>query len=298
MFLFASEKDEQQFGQFAYEQMLGGEGLKLRLAADYGQSEPDVNPEFLDVETRSRALRASLTYPVIRSRKKNLYLGVGLDAVDQKVDLLGERNSKDKLRVIHVNASYDFRDRFKGQSAMGLELRQGLGFLGASDKGDKKLSRDGGDPKFTSLNLYGSRYQALFHRFGLYLAARGQYAFDKLLNDELSRVGGETFGRGYDPSELSGDHGLGLSADLQYTENRPFGPLRGYQLYGFYDAGVVWNRGSDVEKRLSLASTGFGMQIQFLDYFFVDLKLAWPLTRKPLTHDDDVRFLFQVTPRF
>jgi hemolysin activation/secretion protein len=298
LFVFASEAGEQQFGQIAYEQLLGSEGLKLRFAGDYGPSEPGFDLQPLDVKTRSWAARTSATYPLIRSRKKNLYLGAGLDVVDQKVDVVGTRLSKDRLRVVHANALYDFRDDLRGLSAIRLGLRQGLSILGASDDGDQNLSRQGGDPQFTSVNIYGSRYQGLAYGFGLSLSAAGQYAFNKLLNDELFRVGGDNFGRGYDPSDLSGDSGFGFGAELQYTNGEPWGPLRGYQPYGFYNFGVVWTRGNNVSPRQSIASAGFGARTQFYEYFFFDLAVAWPLTRKPVTRSDNAQFLFQMTARY
>ena len=125
-----------------------------------------------------------------------------------------------------MNGVYDFRDDLRGLSTIRLGLRQGLSILGASEEGDQELSRQGGDPQFTSVNIFGSRYQPLIHRFGLYLSAAGQYAFNKLLNDELFRVGGDTYGRGYDPSDLSGDSGFGFGAELQYTKGERLGPLR------------------------------------------------------------------------
>jgi len=295
---FASEAGEQRFGQIAYEQFLGSEGLKFRFAGDYGPSRPGFNLKPLDVKTRSWAVRPSVTYPLIRSRKSNLYVGGGLDVVDQRVDVLGTRLSNDSLRVIHFDGVYDFRDDLRGLSTIRLGVRQGLSILGASHEGDQDLSRPGGDPQFTSVNMYGSRYQALVYGFGLYLSAAGQYAFNKLLNDELFRVGGDTYGRGYDPSDLSGDSGIGFGAELQYTNSEPLGPLRGYQPYGFYNFGVVWTRGNNVSPRDSLASAGFGVRSQFFEYFFFDLGVAWPLTRKPVTRSDNAQFLFQVTARY
>src|SRR6185312_11278503 len=108
-------------------------------------------------------------------RRKNLYLGAGLDVDDQRVDVVGTRLSKDRLRVIHMNGVYDFTDDLRGLSTIRLGLRQGLSILGASQEGDQKLSRQGGDPQFTSVNIFGSRYQPLIHQFGLYLSAAGQY---------------------------------------------------------------------------------------------------------------------------
>ena len=295
---FAAEAGEQRFGQIAYEQLLGSEGLKFRIAGDYGPSKPGFDLKPLDVKTRSWAARPSVTYPLIRSRKSNLYIGGGLDVVDQRVDVVGTRLSNDSLRVIHMNGVYDFRDDLRGLSTIRLGVRQGLSILGASHEGDQDLSRQGGDPQFTSVNIYGSRYQGLVYGFGLYFSAAGQYAFNKLLNDELFRVGGDTYGRGYDPSDLSGDSGFGFGAELQYTNDERLGPLRGYQPYGFYNVGVVWTRGNNVSPRQSIASAGFGVRSQFFEYLFFDLAVAWPLTRKPITRNDNAQFLFQVTTRY
>jgi hemolysin activation/secretion protein len=60
----------------------------------------------------------------------------------------------------------------------------------------------------------------------------------------------------------------------------------------------VWNRGNNVSPRQSIASAGFGVRSQFFEYFFFDLAVAWPLTRKPTTRNDNAQFLFQVTARY
>jgi len=298
--LFASEQGEQQFGWLTYEQLLGSEGLKLGLWAAYGPSDPGFTLAPLDVETESLSAGLSLTYPLIRSRQRSLYVSTGFEAFYQKVDILGEQFSEDFLRVVFMDAVYEFSDVLNGRSAIGLRLRQGLDALGASEGGDPALSRREGKPDFTALNLRATRYQPVGDRFGLNLAVTGQWAADPLLSNEEMRVGGEIFGRGYDPSELSGDHGLGLSLEPRYNGSWQLGARRvDYQAYAFYDLGVVWNRDSDIETRQSLASAGAGLRNRLLDHVFVDLELAWPLTRVSATRNDrDVRVFLELSVRF
>lgn len=298
-FLNTLFNDEQRYGELSYQQLLGNEGLTVKLSAGYGPSEPGFTLEPFDVETESLYVDANVSYPLIRSRGQNLYLDAGFQVLDAKVDVLGDTTSRDRLRLFYVDATYDFSDRFRGQSLVGLGLRQGVDAFGATEEGSDNLSRAEGVPDFTTLNLKASRYQAFTEKMGVYAAGIGQFAFNTLLSDAEFRVGGEQFGRGYDPSELAGDHGLGLTAELQYTETPPFTFWDKIQGYGYYDLGVVWNRDGDAEERASLASAGLGIRNQFLNNLFADLEIAFPLTREVGTRGDrDPRFFFQVLARF
>jgi hemolysin activation/secretion protein len=204
---------------------------------------------------------------------------------------------------VHVGASYDFRDRFGGQSEVGLGLRQGLHILNASENSDPKNSRLEGKSNATLVKGRASRHQHLKLDFALFVAAQGQYAFDPLLSDEQFSVGGEQFGRGFDPSDRKGDHGLGFTSELRYSRPVRLGPLRGYQAYGFYDLGVVWQRASREareQRRDQLASVGIGVRTQLLDNFFADLELAKPVVSEPATMEKnkDPRLFFQLLAHF
>ncbi len=75
------------------------------------------------------------------------------------------------------------------------------------------------------------------------MSVAGQYAADRLLTLEQFHVGGEAFGRGFNPSQFSGDDGAAADIELQLTHARPIGPMTGQQLYGFFDAASVHDRG-------------------------------------------------------
>lgn len=306
-----TEDSEQKYGHLAYEQLLGSEGLKLRALGSISPSHPG-GPErgpALDtfrVETESLYGTIGLTYPVLRSRKRNLYLKGGFDAIRSTVDVTKGPNlriGRDHLRVLYADASYDFKDRFGGQSAVGLGIRQGLHILNASENNDPNKSRVEGKSNATVLKGRVSRHQPLNTNFALFAAAQGQYAFDPLLSDEQFSVGGEQFGRGFDPSDRKGDHGLGFTSELRYSRPARFGPLRGYQVYGFYDLGVVWQRASRKareQRRDQLASVGIGVRTQLLDNLYADLELAKPVVSEPATMetDKDPHLFFQLMSRF
>lgn len=306
VFLFATEDHEQRFGQVSYEQLLGSDGLKLLASASVGPSEPGyrLSGSDMDTKTESRTANLALNYPLIRSRDRNLYLQGGFEAIRSTIDIFHLRVSENQLRVLYLDNVYEFRDRLfgdrlEGQSMLGLGLRKGLEWLGASKEDDPYLSPQNGSPGFTKLLLKGSRYQPLLGQFGLSVAGNGQYAFTTLLQDETFCLGGEVYGRGYAPCELAGDSGLGLSVEARYTDSRLLQSIKGnYQLYGFYDIGAVWHKEGDdyPEKRQSLASTGLGVRTSVFDHFFAGLEMAWPFSRSPQDYNSkSARFFFQLS---
>ena len=292
--------DEQRYGQITYRQFLNSEGLKLSLGASYGPSEPGNGLQAFDLETEILTITGLVSYPLIRSRKQNLYINMGFQSIDEQVDVFDSEFTRDRLRVFFADVSYDLIDGWGGggQSFLNLGLRQGVNAFGASKKGADSLSRPEGDPDATTINISASRYQTIWEQLGLLVSGSGQYAFNTLLNAEEYTVGGEVFGRGYNPSELSGDSGLGLTAELQYLIPNPIEYWQSIQGYSFYDFGAVWNRDTGVKSQQSLSSAGFGVRNQFLKHMFVDLEVAWPLTLTPDTYDKDPRFYFQVLVRY
>ena len=298
LFLHSLFDDEQRFGQLTIRQPLTSDGLLLELSAGFGPSKPGFGLDVLETETEALTVSGQLSYPLIRSRKHNLYVEGGFQSIDQEVRILDEKITRDHLRVFFANLLYDFKDNLGGYTEASFGLRQGSDILNASDKGDPDLSRIEGVSDFTSLNAFVSRHQHLWDKLGLFLSVTGQYSFDTLLSPEEFTLGGERFGRGYNPAELAGDSGLGLTAELQYTVPIPLEFWQSIQGYGFYDFGVVWNRDQGSEDRQSLASAGIGIRNQLLENVFIDLEVAWPLTLTPDTYDKDPRFFFQVLTRF
>jgi hemolysin activation/secretion protein len=74
-----------------------------------------------------------------------------------------------------------------------------------------------------------------------------------------------------------------------------------YQLYGFYDVGVVWNQDAvtSQKKRESLASAGIGARANVTDALDANVSVAVPLTRDVETQSDsDPRFYFSLNHSF
>ena len=110
-------------------------------------------------------------------------------------------------------------------------------------------------------------------------------------------MGGEAFGRAYDPSEITGDDGAAFRLELQRDGTGRL--LQQYQLYGFYDAGEVWTRGSNDSS--ALGSAGIGVRVLVDDTWLGTLEVSKPLTRSVEAMGEDgrdVRLFFTLAANF
>ena len=299
----ALDDEEQRVAQITYEQQIGSDGLKIRGLASYGDSEPGGSIEALEVEQETLLLSVEAEYPYIRSRRFNFSVSAGFDFIEQDSDVFGGTQPvvDDSLRVLHATAFFDYRDSFNGANSAEFGIRQGLPILGATDKDDTVVSRVEGDGTFTSLNAEVARLQRITSEINLLARVAGQYGFTELLSTEEFEIGGLTFGRGYDPSELTGDSGVGASVELQFSQAPGWTFLQSYQLYAFYDFGVVWNTDSNTPSQESLASAGIGVRTNLTDWLFADFEVAQPLTRElenRADNRDSERYFFRLTGQF
>jgi hemolysin activation/secretion protein len=269
----------QKVGQLSTSWRLGADGLYLDTIASYGDSNPGASLQDLDFKSKTLLLSATAGYPVIRSRNLNFSALVGFDFTDSNTDVFGtEKFSRDKLRVAHASGVFDFRDSWRGSNAASASFRQGLPILNATRRKDEFKSTPDGTGSSTLVRGTVSRLQGLYGNFTLFGTFAGQYAFNDLLSDQEFDVGGTRFGRGYDQKEISGDQGIGVTTEIQYTRQPNWSFLQSFQVFGFYDYGQVWNRG-DSGVNDSLSSTGIGVRLWPIEELSLDLQVAWPLTR-------------------
>ncbi|MBF0436535.1 MAG: ShlB/FhaC/HecB family hemolysin secretion/activation protein [Magnetococcales bacterium] len=267
---------------------LGNDGFLLAVNAGQSFSRPGFLLEQLNAKTAGAMFGAKLSYPVNRSRADTLKVSAAFDYLNSETTLNNEPDippsSTDRIRALRVGLIYDWADSFYGHNILESYVSQGLGILNASDNLSATLSRPGGRVDFKKWTMDVSRRQELdrwISNLGLYLAASAQSSLgNTLLSSEQFGAGGATYGRGYDPSEITGDSGISSKAEVQYSSNSN-GFVRAWQIYGFYDFAHVRNRQPDnLEKySYSLASLGGGARFDMLDALSGDFTVAQPLTR-------------------
>ncbi len=279
-----SQQDELDFWSVSHNQPIGMYGGAISVSYSHSDSAPAEQNTIipLNLETESDTLDVGYRHPLKRTRNENLYLSARFTVHDGETRILGARNTADNIRSVRIGLAYDRVDRWRGVNLIETEFSQGLNDFGASENDDVFLSRPEARVDYSKLTVYGARLQGLGERWSLLAALQGQYGFTDLLAPELFSHGGEQFGRGYDPSELVGDHGVSTKFELRYTNRLPLRPRFGYTLYAFHDWGRVWQRESPAQDSfVSASSAGGGVRFQFAPWVLGFVEYAKP-------HDEDV----------
>ena len=202
---------ELQYYAAGYRQVLTGEGLTYFANASYGFGRPGTEElEILEYQTRSFYAETGLSYPVIRSRERNLNVtGLWFASNDRGIffDLPDEPPSThDRMRGVRVRVDADFADRVGGINQLYVVFSQGIAGSAPPQNGQYLASRANGRVDFTKIELTLSRLQPLpLPAFSALVAAYGQYAMTPLLVSELCGYGGRLFGRAFDPSQFVSD---------------------------------------------------------------------------------------------
>ena len=292
-FVTTPQTEELLFFDFAHTEPVGTEGTTVTFAGSYSESEPgfDLKPD--DIHSNGTRLEIQGAHPVIRSRLLDVYVTGRFTVRDSESTEQSARDFDDSLRVVRAGATVSFDDPAEGRNWISTEISQGLDILGASDSDSPSLSRPGASAEFTKVTLDYSRYQKVWNNVAVLLTATGQKSSGTVLAAEEIGLGGERFGRAYDPSEITGKDGAAGRIELQYDGSLADSLLSQYQFYGYYDIGAVW---ADVPAgRQSLSSAGFGIRGQFEHGLFGYVELAQPLTRLVAAEragGDNPRFFF------
>ena len=235
---------------------LGGNGLKLQLGASASRSKPDTDLAFSNIDTRSNNFSLGVAYPLLRSRQSNLSLRGGLNGYNNSADVAGSRASEDHIRALRIGATADYADTLGGISLLDLEWSKGLSSLGASKEGDPGVDAN---PQFSKISAYAARLQSLGGNWSALIGFTAQSSSDKLPTAEQLGLGGETFLRAFDPSEVIGEKGSAGKLELRYD----LGSARfASTVYVYGDAGSVKRRQADGSHvSTSLSSAGVGVRV-------------------------------------
>ena len=284
---------EQQVAQIGYTTGLFSGGATIGARFNYAWSRPDLGQ--LDLRSRSLIGGVDLLIPVVRSLDSNLSVGGGGEIIEQRTRVFtGDGSSPlnlDKLRVLFLRSSGSLRARrTDGREivslAGGVEVRKGLGILGATPRGQTGTasgytpSRFNADPQAWVVR---ANVDGVVHAGPVSAATdvKAQWSNHPLLNFEEFAIGNLTSGRGYDPGSNSGDRAVGLANELRFD----IGAIRTLpiQLFGFGDIVWLWNLDQNTtERSRRLRSAGGGARVTLPGRMFLELSYAHPFD-KPLS---------------
>lgn len=261
----------------------------------------------LDGTGTANILGAFASYPLLRSRRANLY---ALAAVDYKMlrDEIGlfSSISRKRVAVATLGLTGDSRDGFAGGGANAYSIGWSSGTLAFRSPVERAIdaatARSAGG--FNKVQAAFARVQSIAGPLSLYAAVRGQLAFDNLDSSEKMSLGGAYGVRAYPEGESYGDSGYVATLEGRLMLNKWTGGMPGqFQLVGFVDTGEVqyshdpWFAGSNHARR---SGYGAGLNWTGPEGFIVRVSYARKLGTGPATSapDKDGRLWFQLVKLF
>ena len=287
------------FGRLSYEVPVGTDGARIGASGFYSEVWPGDIRHLINDNTKTESFELHGSIVPLQSQKSTLMLTAGMAFSNVTENDFFGPVSRDRIRTANLTSDYRLQDDFRGTNYLTLGYRQGLDILGASHRDDDFLSHDGASGKFSALNFWYTRYQALSDAWSVKLSGAGQWASGPLFTSQQFYLGGLAFGRGYGSAEISGDNGIAGSLELRFDQKLNYRYWSGYQIYGFVDAGTAWNAGYNFGEGLSLTSAGAGMRLFLFDDWQADIGVAVPLSyRAPDNSSRSARLLFSLSSAF
>jgi len=301
MVFYRTIKNEQWVAQGLEEIRLGSEGMVVRGGLAYGESRPGDTLKALGLKSISVVGSVEAAYPVIRKRRQNLWAAAGFELINQDTRVGGGgKLINDDLRIFYARVEGD-QTTYYGYRPIVLRgsasLRRGIEGFGATEKGDRLLSRAEARPSAWTFQAEASAQAVITPLVSIYAEVQGQYANQPLTAYEEFAVGSLTVGRGYDPGYISGDQALAGTFEVR---GAPFQPRSGWAVspYAFFDIAHTKDkdRGGFTQ---TLKSVGAGFQMPVRERWVLDVSYAKPLDKRVIDRKKPPgRLLLNLTARF
>ncbi|MEW6278102.1 MAG: ShlB/FhaC/HecB family hemolysin secretion/activation protein [Candidatus Eremiobacterota bacterium] len=209
----------------------------------------------LDIRGNAQIYSLFATHALRRAEhdRSDLFLALTSKSFDNSI--LGITTSQDEVRSVALG----YHAEWSGETTrnfLSTSLTQGLGtFAGGTPNGSPAASRVGAGNSFTRFNVDFAHVSSLGHPF-VVLRLAGQGATSPLVVGEQFSLGGPDSVRGYAQSELLGDAGYSVSAELRVPLPEPDSP---FQAAAFVDHGREWLLEPQFGERSHRSLTGAGL---------------------------------------
>lgn len=264
-------------GSLGYSLPVGSSGLRAQLS--YARTSYELGKDFasLDATGTADVASAGLTYPLRRSQRSNLTVGVSLQHKKLHDEQGAAASDNRKLsNSLPVSLQFDHRDTFGGGGITygtavytrgDLKLDAGLKASDISSRQDTRGS-------FNKLNLDVARVQALPAGLSLFGRFSGQWADQNLDSSESFSLGGSYGVRAFPSGEGNGDSGWLVQAEVRYA-------MGDFMPYVFHDNGRVSinARASRIlpavtDNHRSIAGGGVGLRY-VREVWNADVNVSW-----------------------
>jgi hemolysin activation/secretion protein len=227
-------------GSSVYGIGLNDNGTRAEIAAAWSKSDVDPRFGFGRRDGESRYASLAINHPLRRSRTSNLWVEGQFEYLKIEQQSFGAILQNDTVVTASVGVSSSLKTG-NGWLRTGVQLRQGLGILGANQPGDPFASRFDADGQFTSARAWANWSGKPVAEMTLRIAVSGQVASEPLLSSEEMGLGGAYTGRAFDFFDRSGDQGVLALVEAGYEFSKPVSWIKRLQPYAFVDGGYVDN---------------------------------------------------------
>lgn len=225
----------------AYQMHIG----KARVGAAYSSLDYRLGRHFQSLLAHGTVKTTSFfgTYPLIRSRHRNLFVGASYDSkqFQDRMDSVGSIVDK-SARTLTATLSGDHLDTWGGGGDNGYTLALTSGRVNIVTPGARTVDAATAQTnrRFNKLGFSANRLQRVSDSVALFAGVRGQIAQHNLDISEKMQLGGMYGVRAYPEGEAFGDEGYLLTLEGRYQLPQGSMHLPGQmQLVAFVDMGSV-----------------------------------------------------------
>lgn len=243
--------------------------LGTRVGINVSQIDYKVGGEFgvLDIEGDSTDVQLTLSHPLIRSRRENLLIGIGVGRNDSLSSTLGTVTRDNDINLLELSLLYN---RVHANNA--------ISSVSAVLSSNFRSNPDGlrNNAQKAKLIVDGNYLSALDNNWSVLLRGLIALSSDPLVDSEKYSIGGQGSVRGFQSAEIRGDSGYVMNVELRRRFNLE-GQLPG-SMRIFFDHGRVFRKLpiAGEEKQESLSSIGLGITLLPTKSFSIDIEIARP----------------------
>jgi hemolysin activation/secretion protein len=275
--------------------------------------------EFLDVSGDGDNFGFSISHPVIRSRKENLYVGIGYDRVITRQLVRAfcpDPTCKSKADVTLMNQNVLYGRFHQDDSYSTVSLNFATNFNGNDrifDETDRNFGRlREKNAQAAKLRLDLTHYRNIIGAWAVFGKLTMVGSTDPLVDTQRFRIGGRDSVRGYASSELAGDGGYAATIEIQ--RQLLFADKWPTRAFIFGDTGAVTRKNaatlskalgypnvprSHVTSSESISGAGVGMETLLGGRYRINLELAKQIgSQEAVDGRDGVRVWFGLTANF
>jgi len=276
--------DRYQYYSAGYSTPIGSNGLTI--GANYARMKTRSEA---GIEGEAGLAGVTLSYPVIRSYKRNLKLSLSADGVNSSNYFLDTQFGRYHSRAVRLGTEYSSigeRDGFAVSlvGSQGLNVLDAQAFTGFSEK------------TFSKVNMQAAGVVPLTRHVSVSTTVRAQYSKDRLPVTERFSLGGRGGGLAFHVGTATAEKAVAGSIELAWQLPAKSPLLKSTSLFVYADG----SSGRSVARpfyalpasTVSMASAGGGVRFSLPHGLRASAEVAIPVSRPDLSYNKKPRVLF------